>query len=711
MKMKSFFAVLAAASTMLAYGQQPVIDSLENIMKNTREDTTIVNCLNSLSSHYNKIGDYEMAMLFADSALASSIKFNFKKGQAEALRSKGIILRYLGNYPEALQNLQVVIDLYNEIDYKTGLVAAYNSIGSVYRLSGSYPEALQNFSTAKEISEEIGYMDGLAAAYTGLGTIYSSQYNYAEAVKMFLAANKIYEEKGNKKNIAIEYNNLGTVYSDQGNFSEALKMFQAALKIDNELGYRPAMASDYYNIGLTYRSLRNFTEEYNSLIMALEIAEETGNPLDIVDFKISIGHSLSNLGKFSDAEDYLISAIKTGEETGYREGAASAHEFLGKIFMEQHQYSKAETQVLYALKIFRDLGRLEDISNTYLHLGDLFIKSAKLNEARKYLLECISLSKEIENKYGIVMAYRALYEIDTLQGNYESALKNHLLYTQYSDSMFSEESKLQIEQLKIQYATEKKDQEIALLSKEKELQKQQLERQRLVRNGMIAGTVLILLVGILLFRSFRLRKKLERQEAIIQERKRISADLHDEVGSGLSRIMLLSELVKNVAKTPETKKEAIKIATISQELSSNISEIIWALNSNNDYVENLVAYIRRYAAEYFDNSPVKLRIITPGNISHIPISGEHRRNIFYAIKEALHNIIKHSEATEAELTFALKHNVLSVIIKDNGKGLPEGELNRFGNGLNNMRNRMQSIHGNISIENHVGTKITLSLPV
>jgi signal transduction histidine kinase len=175
--------------------------------------------------------------------------------------------------------------------------------------------------------------------------------------------------------------------------------------------------------------------------------------------------------------------------------------------------------------------------------------------------------------------------------------------------------------------------------------------------------------------------------------------------------MLLSELVKKVAKTPETRKEAEKISTITQELSSNISEIIWALNSNNDFVENLAAYIRRYAAEYFENRTVKLKITTPAKIDHIHISGEHRRNIFFAVKEALHNIIKHAYATEAKLKFTVDQDVLCVIIKDNGKGIPTGELNRFGNGLKNMQNRMKSINGNFGIENHVGTKITLTLPV
>jgi signal transduction histidine kinase len=81
------------------------------------------------------------------------------------------------------------------------------------------------------------------------------------------------------------------------------------------------------------------------------------------------------------------------------------------------------------------------------------------------------------------------------------------------------------------------------------------------------------------------------------------------------------------------------------------------------------------------------------------------------VKEALHNIIKHAQATEAELNFIMNNDVLTVIISDNGIGMPHGDLNVLGHGLNNLRSRMKSINGEFSIGNHNGTKITLTMPV
>jgi signal transduction histidine kinase len=243
------------------------------------------------------------------------------------------------------------------------------------------------------------------------------------------------------------------------------------------------------------------------------------------------------------------------------------------------------------------------------------------------------------------------------------------------------------------------------------LKEQQLEKQKLLRNSLLGGMAFISLLVFLLFRGLQLRKKLEKQRAITEERRRISADLHDEIGSGLSKISLLSEMVKQQTASTSVKNEVEKIASTSRDLLDSIREIIWALNTSNDYLENLVSYIRWYASDYFENSKVSLKLDDPMDIPPTPISGEYRRNIFYSVKETMHNIVRHAEASEAEIKFNLESGVFSVSVKDNGKGMPEGKLNRFGSGMKNIMSRMEALHGNVRIENHQGTKITLALPI
>ena len=216
--------------------------------------------------------------------------------------------------------------------------------------------------------------------------------------------------------------------------------------------------------------------------------------------------------------------------------------------------------------------------------------------------------------------------------------------------------------------------------------------------------------------SFKLvneyRRKLENkvdeiQRAILEERRRISGELHDDLGTNLSAIALMSGVMNQ--NLPGDKVG--KISVIAQQSLDKINEIVWSLNPKNDNLENLVAYIRKYAVEYFEPTSIKCKVNLPSSIPDFVIKGEHRRNVFYTVKEALHNIIKHAQATETELNFSLKNDVLSIVILDNGIGIPEGELNRFGNGIRNMKSRMEMIDGKFAIENDSGTRITLSLAV
>jgi signal transduction histidine kinase len=171
------------------------------------------------------------------------------------------------------------------------------------------------------------------------------------------------------------------------------------------------------------------------------------------------------------------------------------------------------------------------------------------------------------------------------------------------------------------------------------------------------------------------------------------------------------EVLNREAGTQEIKDKARAISGESLEVSRNMSEVIWALNSRNDNLESLLAYIRKYAGNYFENSPIRFQMTVPPHVPQIFLSSERRRNLFYAVKEALHNIVKHARATEAEIIISLNNQVLSILIRDNGIGITESELNRYGNGIIHMRTRLQGIGGEFSMENAKGTRIMLSLPV
>jgi signal transduction histidine kinase len=206
------------------------------------------------------------------------------------------------------------------------------------------------------------------------------------------------------------------------------------------------------------------------------------------------------------------------------------------------------------------------------------------------------------------------------------------------------------------------------------------------------------------------KKDFEKQIDIIkaqqEERNRISADMHDDLGAGMTTIRLYSELAKSrIVDTPIPEIE--KISSSANELLNKMNAIIWSMSSSNDSLGNMIAYIRSYSLEYFEDTGVHCRISIPENLPNIVVSGEIRRNVFLVVKEALNNVLKHARATEVSITLEKVSDGLKLFIQDNGRGIDFEKLRQFGNGLKNMQKRMDDLNIRFSIENNNGTLVTL----
>lgn len=207
------------------------------------------------------------------------------------------------------------------------------------------------------------------------------------------------------------------------------------------------------------------------------------------------------------------------------------------------------------------------------------------------------------------------------------------------------------------------------------------------------------------------RLQIEKQEALTQERNRIAGEMHDDLGGGLTSIRMLSSRVQKKITNPDLQTQVDKIAQYSQELVQKMGEIIWAMNSNFDTVENLIAYIRRYAVDFLDVSGLRYHIREPEEVPGYAISGERRRNIYLAVKESLHNVVKHAKAERVSISFDIKDEQLTVQVQDDGEGIDLEKINEFGNGLFNMRKRLRDIGGDMLVENLDGTLLTFTIPL
>jgi signal transduction histidine kinase len=187
--------------------------------------------------------------------------------------------------------------------------------------------------------------------------------------------------------------------------------------------------------------------------------------------------------------------------------------------------------------------------------------------------------------------------------------------------------------------------------------------------------------------------------------------MHDELGAGLSRIKFLSETIGIKKQKQEAVEEDIdKIRQYSHEMIDKMGEIVWALNEKNDSLSDLLAYTRVYAVQYLSENGIECNVETPSQFPSGFISGEFRRNVYLTVKEALHNIVKHAQARQVNISIQTGRE-LFVSISDDGIGFDENTVRPYGNGLNNMRKRIESISGRFHFNNGKGTTVVFSVPL
>lgn len=230
--------------------------------------------------------------------------------------------------------------------------------------------------------------------------------------------------------------------------------------------------------------------------------------------------------------------------------------------------------------------------------------------------------------------------------------------------------------------------------------------------GFILLAVLIYVVRY--FAQIQLREKLREQEkllAIERERNRISEDLHDDLGAGLSSIAMMTGVMKDLITDNDSKETAEEVAIEANELVGRMREIIWSMNSKNDTIENLISYIHEYCNRYLTKNKIELIFDLQGDIPQQDILGDKRENIFLVVKETLHNAIKYAETTKISIHINVSQNLIRIIIFDHGKGFDMNNIKRFGNGLENMKQRIEKIAGTCLIESAPGSGTTTTIVV
>jgi len=248
--------------------------------------------------------------------------------------------------------------------------------------------------------------------------------------------------------------------------------------------------------------------------------------------------------------------------------------------------------------------------------------------------------------------------------------------------------------------------------------------------GVYAFAAVVVVAGTArLVSNRRLRRRLAvlaQQQAMERERMRIAKDMHDDIGSKLTKISFMSERAKGELPVNDPVAHRLEsIARTSRDLLKSLDEIVWAVNPHNDTLEHLAAYLGHYATEYLQDTAVECELHIPQNLPNHPLSAEARHNLFLAFEESLNNALKHGRATRIRVDMQARRHEFEISVEDNGCGFAsEGVVSlnlgttmvggkRVGNGLRNLQQRLADVGGLCQIRSRMGqgTTVTLTVPL
>jgi signal transduction histidine kinase len=345
-------------------------------------------------------------------------------------------------------------------------------------------------------------------------------------------------------------------------------------------------------------------------------------------------------------------------------------------------------------------------------MGFTWYELKGFEKAIAYFDSSIVKAKEVKNRYLVMDAYQIISQIQEEGGHFEEALNFHKSYSALNDSINLEERKQGAEELEAKYQSEKKQDEIELLQKDQQLKNISIRQSRTLQTAMVITIGLLVAIGFLAINRNRLINQAKRQMEIEQMRNEIGRDLHDDIGSTLSSINIVSQLaIKENLAEPATRYFQ-RIADQSAKMMESMSDMIWSISPENDAIEKMIAKMKEFSAEILEPKNIDFEFRGEDTLEGIVLDVAKRKNIFLIFKETINNAAKYSEATKVDISITKIANDLLLTIEDNGKGFDRLKV-QTGNGLGNLKERASEINSNFELQSVLGkgTILKMKIPI
>jgi len=570
---------------------------------------------------------------------------------AMALNTIGWAHFHLGHKDSAIWYIASAKTMYHDLHQSLMESRMLMNLSSVYETESDYPQALQNLSASVKLADMNKDSITLLVAEKTIGIIYRKQGHFDQAKIYLQRAVQIAAAQKKAQYYADALSSLASLYLQMSSFDTARVLYHKSLIIYKSINDICGVALVNENLGLCFENMGN-AQALNSAHIQYAHAPDSNH--------------MSHAQALDSAIVYYQRAYDINMQLNNKYDAAYEKLLISDIFTIKKNYKLAEKNLKESLPVFDSM-----------HV----------------------VSEEYSGYQALSVLYDSMHD-------YKNAYKAILKANVYYDTINQQEKNKAIADMLVKYEANKKDTTIALLNARSELAEHKLSRTRIIEFFSILLIVLIALLTLLLLNRNNIKQRFKQ----LQMRNQIASDLHDEVGSSLSSILMLGK----IALTEQNGRDEIinKINSNAEEMIERISDIVWATNPKYDDGKNLKEKISNYILQVNKLSKHAVNLSISDEIAGIKFQMDVRRNVFLIIKEAINNILKHARASVITIAIYIDQKKLHIRVTDNGIGF-DVQHHNDGNGLENMKTRTENVGGifKLTSEKMKGTQITVMIPL
>ena len=369
-------------------------------------------------------------------------------------------------------------------------------------------------NTSKKIAEKIGYTKGVALALKNIGIGYYYQGKNIEAITNWQKALDLFKGMNDKRGVANMLGNIASVYYNEGDEAKSLELDLESLKISEEINDTLRIVTSLINIGTVYSNKKaTFNKALDNFTRAFQLSKQIQDSYLIGTAALNIGEINFKSNNDEGALIYFKESLKAFEEDENYSGALN---WMGKIYTRQKKYFLALKTHQEAYDLSKKLDLKLDLVKSLIGLGQAYLAKGDMNEAKSAFLEALEIANYLKATLYIKDIYEGLSTSYANTKDFSNAFKYQNLLLAIKDTIYNINTDKKLGTLQFTFDLEKKESKINLLTKDKEIQEQEITRQKIVRNSFIGGfTIVLLFAGVFFKQRNRIGKEKKRSDELL----------------------------------------------------------------------------------------------------------------------------------------------------------------------------------------------------